>query len=54
MTRISFLVASVGIVSLIGCSGSGGGGNASVSGEALYMERHPDGNTFACATCHSI
>lgn len=53
MTRIPFLVVLVGLVSINGCSGSEDGETV-VSGEALYMEPHPDGNTFACATCHSL
>lgn len=53
MIRILFLIVLVDLVSLGGCGGSGDG-ETTVSGEALYMEPHPDGNTFACATCHSL
>ena len=64
MTRFPFF-SSILVLTLVGCSDSGGGGAAgtagsggsdgSVSGEALYMERHSDANTtFACATCHSL
>lgn len=52
MTRFPFF-ASIFVLSLAGC-GSSGDGDGSVSGEALYMEPHPDGNTFACATCHAL
>ena len=40
-------------VLLAGCSDSGAE-SVAVSGEALYMEPHSDGNTFACSTCHSL
>lgn len=53
MTRTSLLNVSIFLALLAGCSDSSGGETA-LSGEALYMERHPDGNTFACATCHSL
>jgi mono/diheme cytochrome c family protein len=52
MTRFSFF-SSMSVLLLAACSSSGGGEDT-VSGEALYMEPHPDGNTFACATCHSL
>lgn len=31
-----------------------GGGESAVFSEVLYTERRPGGNTFACATCHSL
>lgn len=51
MLRLSSLVPLVAVVSSVGCSGSG---SVAPSGEALYSERHDDGNTFACATCHAL
>ncbi|MBL4632650.1 MAG: DM13 domain-containing protein, partial [Kofleriaceae bacterium] len=37
------------------CGGDGdGNGNGVSGGEALYMEPHSDGNTFACSTCHAL
>jgi mono/diheme cytochrome c family protein len=51
MRRLSSLVILVAVVSLAGCSGSDA---AAPSGGALYSERHDDGNTFACATCHAV
>ncbi len=51
MTRFAYvliLCASFGW--LAGCGDSAG----EVSGEALYLQRHTDGNTFACATCHAL
>lgn len=52
MTRMTYSLACAAAILLIACSDSGGGTEA--SGETLYMEPHPDGNTFACATCHSL
>lgn len=53
MTRLFVLCLSFGVVGLWGC-GDSGGGDAEPSGEALYLEPHTDGNTFACATCHAL
>ena len=44
--------ALLGFTGAFGCSD--GDGTAAPSGEALYSERHSDGNTFACATCHAL
>ncbi len=52
MTRLSFFTSF--FVLFVTACGTSGDGQSSVSGEALYMEPHPDGNTFACATCHSL
>jgi mono/diheme cytochrome c family protein len=38
------------LAGVIGCSDSG----EETSGEALYLQPHADGNTFACATCHAL
>ncbi len=51
MMRLAWI--GLGVLALAGCSSSGGEG-AMASGEALYAARHPDGNTFACATCHAL
>lgn len=53
MRRHACLFLLVPCAFVAACSGSGGESIA-VSGEALYMEPHSDGNTFACATCHSL
>jgi mono/diheme cytochrome c family protein len=50
--RLILVWALVGVAGALGCSD--GGGSAAPSGEALYSERHSDGNTFACATCHAL
>ena len=42
-------------MALIGVAGCGDSGTSAVaSGETLYLERHADGNTFACASCHAL
>lgn len=53
MTRMTYSIALFGTLAYMGCGDSGGDGAAS-SGEALYMEPHADGNSFACATCHAL
>jgi len=40
------------VTGFAGCSDSGT--TAAPSGETLYLERHADGNTFACASCHAL
>jgi len=42
------------LLGLVGCNDSGGSGLSAPSGQALYLDPHVDGNTFACATCHAI
>ena len=52
MTRLSFFPLLVTGLVAAGCSDSGG--SAAPSGQTLYEQRHADGNTFACATCHAL
>ena len=52
MMRFILIWALVGCAGALGCSDAGG--TAAPTGEALYSERHSDGNTFACATCHAL
>lgn len=52
MTRFSSLSLLLCSFVLSACSDSGG--TAVASGETLYMERHEDGNEFACSTCHAL
>jgi mono/diheme cytochrome c family protein len=52
MRRLALTLALVLVPTALGCSDSGGGG-AAATGEALYLEPHNDGNTFACVTCHA-
>jgi mono/diheme cytochrome c family protein len=52
MTRLAFLLSLPALFTLSACSSSGG--DTAASGEALFMEPDPDGNTFACATCHAL
>ncbi len=51
MARLAFFFGFLGLTLAIGCSDDG---NVAPSGEALYMEPHADGNSFACATCHAL
>ena len=37
-----------------GDEGGDGGGDTQLTGAELYMQPHPDGNTFACASCHAL
>ncbi|MGB5695387.1 MAG: DM13 domain-containing protein [Polyangiales bacterium] len=43
----------VGSAGLVACDDATGG-DATPSGEDLYLEPHSDGNSFACATCHAL
>ena len=52
MTRLSFFPLLLTGLIAAGCSDSGG--SAAPSGQTLYEQRHADGNTFACATCHAL
>ena len=52
MTRLSFFPLLLTGLVAAGCSDSGG--SAAPSGQTLYEQRHADGNTFACATCHAL
>jgi mono/diheme cytochrome c family protein len=54
MVRFISVLLVFGLTGVLGCSDSGGGGSVIPSGEALYLEPHSDGNTFACATCHAL
>lgn len=54
MTRFALALCLLGSTALLGCGDSGSGGFQATSGEALYLEPHSDGNTFACATCHAL
>jgi mono/diheme cytochrome c family protein len=51
MARLVFFIGFVGLTLFVGCSDDGA---SAPSGEALYAQRHEDGNSFACATCHAI
>lgn len=53
MRRLALSSIGSGLIALAACSSSGCEA-ATVSGEALYQEPHPDGNTFACETCHAL
>ena len=50
MRRFALIAVLFGLQGVLGCGEAGG----AVSGESLYLERHTDGNTFACATCHAL
>lgn len=50
MHRFALIAVLFGLQGVLGCGEAGG----AVSGESLYLERHTDGNTFACATCHAL
>jgi len=51
MTRFSLFLVVLAGTGVVGCGDSSPG---EPSGEALYLQRHTDGNTFACATCHAL
>jgi mono/diheme cytochrome c family protein len=51
MTRTTSFLSMMALALAVGCGDSS---SPAVFGEALYMEPHPDGNTFACATCHAL
>lgn len=52
MNRLSWIFFSLTLSGLLACSDSQGA--SAPSGETLYLRRHDDGNTFACATCHAL
>lgn len=45
-------MAFLSVLGFAGCSDPGS--TAVASGEALYVQPHRDGNTFACASCHAL
>lgn len=59
MIRCTPILLCLSLASLVACDDGGddgGGADAGVGseGEALFMLRHDDGNTFACNTCHAL
>ncbi len=48
--------AALSLAFLSGCSDSADTGDSSVelTGQAVYAERQPGGNSFACSTCHAL
>ncbi|MDH3654684.1 MAG: hypothetical protein OEN21_10485, partial [Myxococcales bacterium] len=52
MRRLALTMAFLSVLGFSGCSDSES--TAVASGEALYLQPHSDGNTFACASCHAL
>ena len=50
MKSVSWLCAVV-VLAAISCKG---GEDPALTGQAVYSEPQPDGNSFACATCHAL
>ncbi len=51
-------LSTVGFITIVLASALAGcdsnAPDSAMPGEALFAEPHPDGNTFACATCHAL
>ncbi len=54
MMRLLPILPLFALLALIGCNDAAGGSSANSTGQALYLEPHADGNTFACSTCHAL